>query len=124
MHQSLHQSPAQLVTCGLACVPQLGSGDDDIEMTNTVVSLKCPLSGVRIVTPARFAEVHGMAAFDLDSFISMAERTRKWQCPHRWVDVLPPAAATPGCMWHAVWHRLLYRGGVAMLCMWHQDSGV
>jgi hypothetical protein len=88
--------------CTVACLPQLGSGDDDIEMTNTVVSLKCPLSGVRIVTPARFAEVHGMAAFDLDSFISMAERTRKWQCPHRWGEqwrtVLSSAAVTPGCL--------------------------
>jgi hypothetical protein len=52
-------------------------------MTNTVISLRCPLSGVRMVTPARFAGVRGLAAFDLDTFLAMAERTRKWQCPHR-----------------------------------------
>ena len=30
----------------------------------------------------RFAGVKGIAAFDLDTFLEMAQRTRKWQCPH------------------------------------------
>ena len=30
----------------------------------------------------RFAGVKGAAAFDLDTFLEMAQRTRKWQCPH------------------------------------------
>ena len=30
----------------------------------------------------RFAGVKGVAAFDLDTFLEMAQRTRKWQCPH------------------------------------------
>lgn len=32
--------------------------------------------------PCRFRSVSGMAAFDLDTFLSMAQRSRKWQCPH------------------------------------------
>ncbi len=24
----------------------------------------------------------GLVGFDLDTFLSLAERTRKWQCPH------------------------------------------
>lgn len=30
----------------------------------------------------RFAGLSGIVAFDLDSFLSMAQRSRKWQDPH------------------------------------------
>lgn len=59
-----------------------GAEDEEIETVNTVLSLKCPLTGSRIRTPGRFNDVGGLAAFDLDAFLSMAQRTRKWQCPH------------------------------------------
>lgn len=59
-----------------------GAASDDIEVTNATVSLKCPLTGSRMRTPARFASVPGLRCFDLDAFLSTAERTRKWQCPH------------------------------------------
>ncbi|CAD7704203.1 unnamed protein product [Ostreobium quekettii] len=57
--------------------------DDNLVVTSSVVvSLKCPLSALRIVTPARFCDVDQVEAiFDLDSFLSVAERTRKWACP-------------------------------------------
>jgi len=29
----------------------------------------------------RFQPVSGLAAFDLDTFLAMAQRSRKWQCP-------------------------------------------
>ena len=44
----------------------------------------CPaalLSLSRLQTPARFAGASGLQAFDLDSFLSMAQRNRKWQDP-------------------------------------------
>lgn len=60
------------------------SADEDIvETVSAVVSLKCPLSGMRISTAARFSNVDMLEAiFDLDSFLQAAERTRKWSCPH------------------------------------------
>lgn len=50
---------------------------------NSGVSLKDPLTGSRMHVPARFRNTPGLVTFDLDAFLSMAERTRKWQCPHR-----------------------------------------
>ncbi len=47
-----------------------------------VLSLKCPLTGMRMKRPARFAQVPGLACFDLEPFLDLAQRTRKWQCPH------------------------------------------
>eukprot|EP00798_Chlamydomonas_sp_ICE-L_P020010 gene20010-26724_t len=58
--------------------------DDDIkiETVNTVINLRCPLSGSRIRTAAHFSEVKGLSCFDLHSFLQTAQQTRKWQCPH------------------------------------------
>lgn len=30
----------------------------------------------------RFIGVPGLGCFDLDTYLTMAERSRKWQCPH------------------------------------------
>lgn len=30
----------------------------------------------------RFVGVPGLGCFDLDTYLTMAERSRKWQCPH------------------------------------------
>jgi hypothetical protein len=35
-----------------------------------------------IVTICRFVGVPGLGCFDLDTYLTMAERSRKWQCPH------------------------------------------
>ena len=48
----------------------------------TEFSLRCPLSGSRIRTPARFVGVPGLTAFDLETFLGMVKRSKKWQCPH------------------------------------------
>ena len=53
---------------------------------HTVLSLKDPLTGSRIKMPVRFVGTPGLVTFDLDAFLSVAERTRKWQCPHRRVQ--------------------------------------
>ncbi|KAF5836946.1 hypothetical protein DUNSADRAFT_5223 [Dunaliella salina] len=62
---------------------EIKSSDEDIEVDHAVVSLKCPLTGARVKTPARFSEIEGLMFFDLDAFLSVAERSRKWQCPNR-----------------------------------------
>lgn len=56
--------------------------DDEVEIGRTVVSLRCPMSGSRMRVPARFAAVGGLNAFDLDTFLDLVQRSRKWQCPH------------------------------------------
>eukprot|EP00193_Tetraselmis_chui_P000747 CAMPEP_0177758088 /NCGR_PEP_ID=MMETSP0491_2-20121128/4001_1 /TAXON_ID=63592 /ORGANISM="Tetraselmis chuii, Strain PLY429" /LENGTH=724 /DNA_ID=CAMNT_0019273805 /DNA_START=584 /DNA_END=2758 /DNA_ORIENTATION=+ len=58
-----------------------GDADDDIVTLSTVISLKCPLTGARIKTPARFSDVSGLSVFDLDAFLDVAQKTFKWQCP-------------------------------------------
>eukprot|EP00191_Tetraselmis_sp_GSL018_P003780 CAMPEP_0177597016 /NCGR_PEP_ID=MMETSP0419_2-20121207/11466_1 /TAXON_ID=582737 /ORGANISM="Tetraselmis sp., Strain GSL018" /LENGTH=857 /DNA_ID=CAMNT_0019089117 /DNA_START=251 /DNA_END=2821 /DNA_ORIENTATION=- len=55
--------------------------DDDIVTLSTVLSLKCPLTGLRVQRPARFRNVSGLSVFDLEAFLNMAHRTGKWQCP-------------------------------------------
>ena len=69
------------------CAQLHGDGDDDLVTVNTRLSLRCPLTGSRMRTPARFSEVEGLMSFDLDAFLALAERSRKWQCPHRCVCV-------------------------------------
>lgn len=61
---------------------KVSKGDDDISMGSTIMSLRDPLSGGRVVSPARFLGTNGLVAFDLDTFLGMVKRTRKWQCPH------------------------------------------
>lgn len=58
--------------------------DDDIIVGNIVVSLKDPMSGARMNAPVRFTDTAGTApsAFDLDAFLEMAQRSKKWLDPH------------------------------------------
>jgi len=69
------------VSCNLAvrrmCAISLPScqADTHCEKTETVTQWR--------EHPAfrRFQPVSGLAAFDLDTFLAMAQRSRKWQCP-------------------------------------------
>lgn len=45
--------------------------------------LKCPLSATRIKIPARFSNIPGFAAFDLDNIIEASLRSGSWKCPYR-----------------------------------------
>lgn len=56
--------------------------DEELVVGGTEFSLRCPLSGSRIRTPARFVGVPGLTAFDLETFLDMVKRSKKWQCPH------------------------------------------
>jgi hypothetical protein len=51
-------------------------------MGSSIISLRDPVSGTRVTTAARFQGTNGLVAFDLDTFLNMAKRSRKWQCPH------------------------------------------
>ncbi|XP_019199106.1 PREDICTED: E3 SUMO-protein ligase SIZ1-like isoform X3 [Ipomoea nil] len=75
----------------LARVCRVGGGnatenadsDSDIEVVDDYipVNLRCPMSGSRIKVAGRFKPCVHKGCFDLEVFVEMNQRTRKWQCP-------------------------------------------
>ncbi|KAJ7813780.1 PINIT domain-containing protein [Mycena olivaceomarginata] len=57
------------------------SKDDDIIAGSLKMSLKCPLSFMRIITPCRSAKCTHSQCFDATSWYSMMEQTTTWLCP-------------------------------------------
>ncbi|KAJ3676374.1 hypothetical protein LUZ60_003786 [Juncus effusus] len=57
--------------------------DSDLEVVaeSVTVNLRCPMSGSRIRVAGRFKPCAHMACFDLDAFVELNQRSRKWQCP-------------------------------------------
>ncbi|KAF8149285.1 PINIT domain-containing protein [Mycena galopus ATCC 62051] len=55
--------------------------DDDIIAGSLKMSLKCPLSFMRITTPCRSAKCTHSQCFDATSWYSMMEQTTTWLCP-------------------------------------------
>lgn len=58
-----------------------GKGEEDIVALSLRVSLRCPLGGVIVKDPARFASCKHLACFDLGCFLQMCSQTGKLQCP-------------------------------------------
>eukprot|EP00210_Caulerpa_lentillifera_P000702 g679.t1 len=57
--------------------------DDEIKAMTSVMSLKCPFSSTRIKVPGRLLNIDSLeCVFDLNAFLTMVEKTRKWACPH------------------------------------------
>ena len=60
-----------------------GETDADIIIQdNVILSLRCPISGMICRTPARTRRCLSLAIFDLDTFIELNAKVRKWTCPH------------------------------------------
>ncbi|KAK4779494.1 hypothetical protein SAY87_015600 [Trapa incisa] len=57
--------------------------DSDIEVVadSIAVNLRCPMSGSRMKVAGRFKPCAHMGCFDLEVFVEMNQRSRKWQCP-------------------------------------------
>uniref|UniRef100_A0A5B6ZMD3 Putative E3 SUMO-protein ligase SIZ1 n=2 Tax=Davidia involucrata TaxID=16924 RepID=A0A5B6ZMD3_DAVIN len=57
--------------------------DSDLEVVSdsVTVNLRCPMSGSRIKVAARFKPCSHMGCFDLETFVELNQRARKWQCP-------------------------------------------
>ncbi|KAJ4786807.1 hypothetical protein LUZ62_038053 [Rhynchospora pubera] len=57
--------------------------DSDIELVSdsVTVNLRCPMSGMRMKVAGRFKSCAHMGCFDLETFVALNERSRKWQCP-------------------------------------------
>lgn len=70
------------------CVGGGGTADDadsdsDLEVVadSFTVNLRCPMSGSRMKIAGRFKPCVHMGCFDLETFVEMQQRSRKWQCP-------------------------------------------
>ncbi|XP_024982902.1 E3 SUMO-protein ligase SIZ1-like isoform X1 [Cynara cardunculus var. scolymus] len=57
--------------------------DSDLEVVadSIPVNLRCPMSGSRMKIAGRFKPCAHMGCFDLEVFVEMNQRSRKWQCP-------------------------------------------
>lgn len=55
--------------------------DADIVATSTVMSLKCPLSTLRIEVPCRSTICTHNQCFDASSFLQLQEQAPTWTCP-------------------------------------------
>ncbi|CAK9271489.1 unnamed protein product [Sphagnum jensenii] len=57
--------------------------DSDLEVIteSITVTLRCPMSGSRIKVAGRFKPCLHMGCFDLNTFVELNQRARKWQCP-------------------------------------------
>ncbi|XP_010541343.1 PREDICTED: E3 SUMO-protein ligase SIZ1-like isoform X2 [Tarenaya hassleriana] len=66
-----------------------GTGDDNADSDSDIevvadyftVNLRCPMSGSRIKVAGRFKPCAHMGCFDLEVFVELNQRSRKWQCP-------------------------------------------
>ncbi|KAJ4910979.1 E3 SUMO-protein ligase SIZ1 [Raphanus sativus] len=66
-----------------------GGGDDNADSDSDIevvadffgVNLRCPMSGSRIKVAGRFLPCVHMGGFDLEVFVELNQRSRKWQCP-------------------------------------------
>ncbi|XP_042503873.1 E3 SUMO-protein ligase SIZ1-like isoform X2 [Macadamia integrifolia] len=57
--------------------------DSDLEVVadSITVNLRCPMSGSRMKVAGRFKPCAHMGCFDLNTFVELNQRSRKWQCP-------------------------------------------
>ncbi|KAM3233600.1 E3 SUMO-protein ligase SIZ1 isoform X1 [Capsicum annuum] len=57
--------------------------DSDLEVVADCipVNLRCPMSGSRMKVAGRFKPCVHMGCFDLEVFVEMNQRSKKWQCP-------------------------------------------
>lgn len=57
------------------------AADPDIVTTSTVLSLKCPISAMRISIPCRSRSCRHNQCFDAASYLQLQEQAPTWQCP-------------------------------------------
>ena len=55
--------------------------DSEIEATSSIMSLKCPLSTLRIDVPCRSTVCTHNQCFDATSFLQLQEQAPTWSCP-------------------------------------------
>lgn len=81
----LHKATMRMVDFARRCAA------DDVISSAVRLSLTCPITRLRIGTPARSERCKHVECFDLDAFLQCqrASRTPKWQCPICSTDARP-----------------------------------
>ncbi|KAM7278965.1 hypothetical protein ACFE04_006099 [Oxalis oulophora] len=74
---------ARVVRCIGGTTSNDADSDSDLEVVADFfgVNLRCPMSGSRIKIAGRFKPCVHMGCFDLEVFVELNQRSRKWQCP-------------------------------------------
>lgn len=62
-------------------IVQKEAADPDIEVGSRIVSLKCPISAMRIQTPVRGMGCKHNQCFDATSYLQLQEQAPTWTCP-------------------------------------------
>ncbi|GAB4850791.1 SUMO ligase siz1, variant 2 [Ancistrocladus abbreviatus] len=64
-------------------VTETADSDSDLEVVadSFTINLRCPMSGSRMKVAGRFKPCAHMGCFDLETFVEINQRSRKWQCP-------------------------------------------
>lgn len=57
------------------------ANDAEIELSSQVLSLKCPLSYMRLVTPVRATTCTHVQCFDATSYLQLQQQGPQWVCP-------------------------------------------
>jgi hypothetical protein len=66
----------------------------DVEEGEVFISLKCPLSIMRIRVPGKGSKCKHAQCFDLQAFLDFASQSHNWQCPICWQPIEPSELAT------------------------------
>ncbi|KAI3823243.1 hypothetical protein L1987_04676 [Smallanthus sonchifolius] len=75
---------ARVCRCvGGGAATENADSDSDLEIVadSISVNLRCPMSGSRMKIAGRFKPCAHMGCFDLEVFVQLNQRSRKWQCP-------------------------------------------
>nr|POE57544.1 isoform 4 of e3 sumo-protein ligase siz1 [Quercus suber] len=82
--EHLEDALARVCRCiGGGTTTDNADSDSDIEVVADYfgVNLRCPMSGSRMKVAGRFKPCVHMGCFDLEVFVELNQRSRKWQCP-------------------------------------------
>ncbi|XP_075635931.1 E3 SUMO-protein ligase SIZ1 isoform X1 [Castanea sativa] len=82
--EHLEDALARVCRCvGGGTATDNADSDSDIEVVADYfgVNLRCPMSGSRMKVAGRFKPCVHMGCFDLEVFVELNQRSRKWQCP-------------------------------------------
>ncbi|CAB4438240.1 unnamed protein product [Rhizophagus irregularis] len=79
--QNQPTSPASSIGTGQNNVAMLIDDDCDITVNKMKVSLRCPLSLLRISEPAKGQNCRHIGCFDLQTYVDVNKKNCKWRCP-------------------------------------------
>ncbi|KAJ0979333.1 hypothetical protein J5N97_014807 [Dioscorea zingiberensis] len=82
--ECLEDALARVRRClGGGATAENSDSDSDLEVVadSVTVNLRCPMSGSRMKVAGRFKPCVHMGCFDLETFVELNQRSRKWQCP-------------------------------------------